>query len=331
MPELKYKKICLKIGVATILNTCLINLFSLISAFIVSDIEEHIPGLALKMSVDSRDLHYAIEETLFLIAYLAGFMIPAFIFLLILRKEEREPLRLGISFKGDFPLEMIAAIGVIIIFAYVNAIMVSFVDFSPVLDNEPIDTPVKMLLSFVSIAIVPALCEEFLFRGCILSSLLPYGKMTALIASSALFALMHGNFAQFIYTFAAGIALGAVYIESGSIWPSTFIHLFNNFYSVCQTAIYDMYGDNPKVVQALNYIDILLILAGLAALGWVIYARLRKQRPELAAIPEKQYVLPSQKAFKYFFRPTVIISIVLSFINAVYIVAMALYFAAEAG
>ena len=44
-----------------------------------------------------------------------------------------------------------------------------------------------LLLAFCS---VPALCEEFLFRGCILSNLLPYGKTTAILASAVLFSMI---------------------------------------------------------------------------------------------------------------------------------------------
>ena len=325
MAERNYKRMCLKVGIATLLNTVLLNLFSIIGPIISGYIEPFIPGLAKKLLVNADDLFYSIEQILFLLAYLAGFLVPSFIFILCVRKEEREPLRLGIAFKGDFPLELIAAIGIVLISAYVNAIMVSFIDYSLVLSSDPVNTPIKLLISFVSIAIVPALCEEFLFRGCILSYLLPYGKMTALIASSALFALMHGNFAQFIYTFAAGIVLGAVYIESGSIWPSTFIHLFNNFYSVICGAIYDTYGDDPKVVLVLNAADILLIIAGLAALGWVIYRRVFRGKLEIEAIPEKKYEISGKSAFKLFFSPTVIISIVFSLLGAVVITLQALY------
>ena len=60
----------------------------------------------------------------------------------------------------------------------------------------PGSSPVLVVLCIV---IVPAFCEEFLFRGVVLSNLMPYGKGTAIIVISVPFGLMHGNFYQFLY------------------------------------------------------------------------------------------------------------------------------------
>lgn len=88
--------------------------------------------------------------------------------------------------------------------------------------------PLSAIFYFISIALVPPLVEEFLFRGIILQKLKGYGSWFAIITSSLLFALFHGNFAQAVFAFICGIALAFVTLKTGNWWPAFFIHLLNN-------------------------------------------------------------------------------------------------------
>jgi membrane protease YdiL (CAAX protease family) len=96
----------------------------------------------------------------------------------------------------------------------------------------------------LSLIVIPAFCEEFLFRGVVLSSLMPYGKSTAIVISAVCFGLMHGNFYQFLYTTVAGLILGAVYVMTDSIWPSMIIHMINNALSIFQTVALERMDEN---------------------------------------------------------------------------------------
>ena len=227
-----YRRLCTKIGITVLINTLMLQFLSVIVDLACTAAEASIRNFAIIYGINANDYYYAFRESAMLLTYLASFLVPAFIFMLMTRKSGREPMRLGVRIFPNAPAVIISAMGTIVLFAYVNSFMVSFIDFSKVYVTEPLDTPIKILLGFVSIAIVPALAEEFLFRGCVLSNLLPYGKTGAIVFSALLFSLMHGNFAQFLYTFVAGLVLGIVYIETGSIWTPTFIHLFNNFYNL---------------------------------------------------------------------------------------------------
>lgn len=82
--------------------------------------------------------------------------------------------------------------------------------------------------TFLNAAIMPALLEEFAFRGAILGIVRKFGDGVAIIFSSLAFALMHGNFGQIPYTFCLGLALAFTRVVTGSIWPCIFIHFFNN-------------------------------------------------------------------------------------------------------
>ena len=63
------------------------------------------------------------------------------------------------------------------------------------------------ILYVISVACVPAFVEEFLFRGVLFGVLRKYGDGFAILISSLLFGLMHGNIIQIPFAFIGGLAL----------------------------------------------------------------------------------------------------------------------------
>ena len=76
--------------------------------------------------------------------------------------------------------------------------------------------------------LLPAICEELVFRGTVAQSLASGNKLAALAISGALFALYHANPAQTIHQFILGAFLTLLALRSGSLWTSVIVHLFNN-------------------------------------------------------------------------------------------------------
>ncbi|MGE3819475.1 MAG: ABC transporter permease subunit/CPBP intramembrane protease [Isosphaeraceae bacterium] len=81
-------------------------------------------------------------------------------------------------------------------------------------------------------AVIPAICEEFAFRGYILSGLeRSYSTRTAILFSALLFGFMHVLLSLFQQLFNAtllGIVLGLLAVRSRSILPGIVFHLLNN-------------------------------------------------------------------------------------------------------
>ena len=119
-----------------LLNTVLLQALSLAAYFISTLFTQPLRTLARILSINAADLCYAFEETLLLMAYLAAFMIPAFLFMYLTRNDDRQPLRLEIRLEPETPLVIIAAIGLILPAAYLNSFMVSFMDFSKLFAND---------------------------------------------------------------------------------------------------------------------------------------------------------------------------------------------------
>ena len=84
----------------------------------------------------------------------------------------------------------------------------------------------------VCACVVPAFCEEIVFRGTVAQSLYNSNKVAALCISGALFALYHANPAQTLHQFVLGAFLTLLVFRSGSLWTSVIVHLFNNLFVV---------------------------------------------------------------------------------------------------
>ncbi len=90
------------------------------------------------------------------------------------------------------------------------------------------ETPLEIALCFTMYAILPALLEEWAFRGVLLKHLLPYGKWGAIIISSILFGLGHLHPRSIINAVTFGIVFGIAYEYTGSLKLSMLIHFINN-------------------------------------------------------------------------------------------------------
>ncbi|MHC4777394.1 MAG: CPBP family glutamic-type intramembrane protease [Planctomycetota bacterium] len=90
------------------------------------------------------------------------------------------------------------------------------------------ETPLPLVV--LAVAVVPPLCEEFVFRGVLLGSLKKLmGTSAAVLVSAVLFSLLHISIVEVLLpTFILGLLLGAVTVMSRSILPSVAIHLMNN-------------------------------------------------------------------------------------------------------
>ena len=97
----------------------------------------------------------------------------------------------------------------------------------------------------------------------IYGNLRPYGVPLAVTVSALLFALMHGNIAQTFYTFVAGVVMALCYELSGSIWCSTFLHLFNNLSACVAQILLARLGEGAEML--LYVIDLSVMVAGTAA------------------------------------------------------------------
>lgn len=89
--------------------------------------------------------------------------------------------------------------------------------------------PVYAILTF---CLIPAICEEFVFRGVILSEYAGESAAAGLILSALLFAMSHFYFAELLSYFFCGIVLAAVVYITKSLYAAILLHFANNLFSL---------------------------------------------------------------------------------------------------
>lgn len=86
-----------------------------------------------------------------------------------------------------------------------------------------------MMLALFHIGLVPAVCEEVLFRGYVMRAFeKSWGIWTAIIVSGLMFGLYHMQLANLLPLATLGILLALVTWLSNSILPAIFAHFVNN-------------------------------------------------------------------------------------------------------
>ena len=94
-----------------------------------------------------------------------------------------------------------------------------------------IDTTGDLILGLVIACVLPAICEETVYRGFMCNSFARPGTkidVKAILISSLLFALMHTSPWQFVHPFVLGCVIAFVYLATKSIWASVILHFSNN-------------------------------------------------------------------------------------------------------
>ncbi|MEO1517362.1 MAG: type II CAAX endopeptidase family protein [Bacteroidota bacterium] len=93
-----------------------------------------------------------------------------------------------------------------------------------------VDSPVESLLNILVIAIIPALGEEFVFRGILQKSIeRTFGKpQLAVWLAAFIFSAFHMQFEGFLARLALGALLGYLFYWSRNLWIPILAHFFTN-------------------------------------------------------------------------------------------------------
>lgn len=144
----------------------------------------------------------------------------------------------------------------------------------------------NFFLQLFLVAVLPAVCEEFLHRGILLQGIKHAGFKKAILISSLFFALLHLNIEQFFYAFVIGIILGFVSVVAKNIYPAIIIHFVNNgiatyidfagakdwiFGDVLDLLSEFLLKNNPVTVFIVISIVMIVVVALLFLFIWLLY------------------------------------------------------------
>lgn len=131
----------------------------------------------------------------------------------------------------------------------------------------------SLWMVFARTAVLAPLVEEFLVRGMVYRGISHVtGRIIGMIASSLIFALMHGNLLQGIYTFILGILLSYVYDMSGRrISAPVLLHMSANVISVLGSTVAAVAGFLTENFYILTVLSTILV--------WIAVAEIYQLRP----------------------------------------------------
>ncbi|HOB19289.1 MAG TPA: CPBP family intramembrane metalloprotease [Candidatus Atribacteria bacterium] len=99
-------------------------------------------------------------------------------------------------------------------------------------EMPPIETPAQYLMALIVIALVPALIEEFLFRGTIMRGYEKYSRRTSVLLTGLLFSLLHLQVMSLPSILLMGILLSYIVNRSNTIFTGVVYHFVNNAIAV---------------------------------------------------------------------------------------------------
>jgi membrane protease YdiL (CAAX protease family) len=108
------------------------------------------------------------------------------------------------------------------------------------------------VVSLITLVLVAPVTEELLFRGTILRGFLGrYGTRTAIVLSALIFCFIHLNPYQFFSAFVLGLALGWIFLRTGSLWPCIVGHALFNGHGFLIAALLPVTipGYNPETID----------------------------------------------------------------------------------
>lgn len=136
------------------------------------------------------------------------------------------------------------------------------------------------LYAVVAVGILPALTEEFLFRGIILTEYELNGTTLAVILSSVTFSMIHFSFVRLPVYFFYGVILALVLYVTRSIFASMIIHMANNVLVM----FFEVYVYRAAVIKGVGIVLFTFICTALTLLfAFLFFSSASKAYYDLSA------------------------------------------------
>ena len=249
----------------------------------IAEISEHSPASLVNASILVQGM-----LNLFM------FLVPAFVFSYLTHPSPASYLGLRAPGKKiQWVLVILIMLGAMPVLEFIGG-LISHIDFGAKVKAEQaandgmmnayLDMPSfgAFVRTFIVMAVVPAIGEEFFFRGVMLRFVKQRSrKMVFPIVFTALvFAYAHTNVYGYLSIFLAGVLLAVIYYLTGSLWCSIVAHLFFNG---SQVILGYIGNSNATLKTFINNNDVPVYLAAGGAILFVVsfYLLLRNKTPLL--------------------------------------------------
>ena len=217
-------------------------------------------------------------------AYVLSMGLPILAFDLFVTRPKG--FKLNFNFSSRSPITYILVLMMMIGMMLISEFLTSFIPttgpvfgglyefFSKQMESIALDG----FLLVIMVAVLAPIFEEILFRGIILKGMLNRGvePMKAIIFSSLIFGIIHGNPWQFLGAFLLGLVLGFVYYKTRSLLLPILLHAFNNFFA----AMMLIYIKKESIAEVFQTKEIYLFGIGILIFSIGYYLFMKKYPTE---------------------------------------------------
>ena len=173
------------------------------------------------------------------------------------------PAALAVCFLGSIASNYLAA--------YADAYGFGFLSYYEALEPDAVPEGLTGMVALtLRSALVPALLEEFAFRGVVLQPLRKYGDWFAIVSSAVLFGMVHGTMMQLPFAIVAGVALGYCAVVTGSLRTGIAVHFLNNFVSVLVAIVSARAGEGASVTVSNVAVYSVIVVGAVVLVAYLV-------------------------------------------------------------
>lgn len=202
----------------------------------------------------------------------------------------------------------------------------------------------QIVIYVISIAVIPAVFEELIFRKTFCDALAPYGPTTAIIVTSVLFSLMHTDAGRIYHTFVMGVFCSWLYIGTKNIRIPMLLHFLSNLFAAIETIAQYRVSEDFAVKLMATRLVVFFLISVICLVYLIINRKKQISEREREARESGEYETYRANKIKYahriemlpdedgeevlalsrkekvrgFFTPTMIVFIILVFIQMGY-------------
>ncbi len=199
----------------------------------------------------------------FAVNIISLYLIAVPVFLIIIRKVRPRKIPTATLGFGTWLVIFIICMALSLVGALISNYIMMFFDTlvqgqsTNVVEEALSSTP--LIWSVINTVIVAPIGEELIFRKALCDRLSRYGEACAVLISALMFAGFHGNLFQFVYAFLLGLVFAHVYLKTGNIRYTVYLHMAVNFMGgILPTLVMDYVGSDFLANLQTNDTDFIL-------------------------------------------------------------------------
>ena len=200
---------------------------------------------------------------------------------LLIYKLSRTNIKKAARLQGTNPLNFLLAAAAAIPGFFISAYSMQIVNYLYPIPESYLESMQKIMQlhelplwqTIFIIALLPAICEEMLFRGYVIRGFEKSGNWKAILISGMLFGLFHLDFFRLLPTALMGIWLGYLLIKTKSIFITMLAHALHNSSTVALSKWGDQIPFMANIMKTGEIPFSLLIfsIAAIIFIGWLLH------------------------------------------------------------